>query len=331
MRGKWLLFAGSVVLVAIAGGALSLLRRERAEMAEAARARVEVPSPPPNEVSLPGKILAQHVVTVGEQAGGNVDAFLVDVGQEVFEGQLLARMTNLGLETARESAMASAQNAQERVNKIQADILAARLESSRARADAVRSRGEYERAERAYRRQQVLNSAGATPRITYEKSQRDFEKSQMEYDSRDTLARQAEQRVTQLTEELQNAQKVLEDKKQQLEEIQGNLQGMEVHSPAGGVVVGRHGEEGKPHEQGTALFDIATDLSQLQAAVEPEPPVLARIKPGQQALVIAADLGGQGIPGTVKDIQNTVVKVAFTSPSPVLRPGMTAQVRIRLE
>jgi multidrug efflux pump subunit AcrA (membrane-fusion protein) len=332
MRGKWVLVSASVILAAIAAGALSVLRKERAEKAEPPRpaAAVEAPAPP-NEVSLPGKILALHVVPVGEQIEGNIDSFLADVGQEVFEGQLLARMTNLGLETARESATSSLQNAQDRVNRIETAIIAARLEASRARADAIRSRTEFERAERAYHRQQVLNNAGATPRMTYEKSQRDFEKSQSDYDSLDALGKQAESRVSELNEQLQNAQKVLDDKRQQLESLQGSMQAMEVHAPAAGVIVGRRGEVGKPHEHGIALFDIASDLSQLQVALEPEPPILARIRPGQQALVIVADLQGQGIPGTVKDVENTVVKVAFTSPTPVLRPGMTAQVRIRLE
>ncbi|HZT29276.1 MAG TPA: efflux RND transporter periplasmic adaptor subunit [Bryobacteraceae bacterium] len=330
MRGKWVLISVSVVLVAVAAGALSVLRRESAERAAPAQPLAEPAPAPPGEVSLPGKILAQHVVPVGEQVSGNIDSFLADVGQDVFEGQLLARVANQGLEAAREAANLSVQSAQERVNKIEGDIIAARLEASRARADAVRSRGEYERAERTYRRQQVLHNAGATPRLTYERSERDFQKAQTEYDSLDTLARQAESRVNDLGLELQNAQKVLDDKKQQLEDIQTNLQGMEVHSPVAGVVVSRSGEVGKPHEEGAALFEIATDLSQLQVAVEPEPPVLARIQPGQPAMVIVADLQGQGIPGTVKEIRNTVVHVAFTSPSPVLRPGMTAQVRIPL-
>src|SRR5579871_3489523 len=310
MRGKWVLLSVSIILVAVAAGALSVLRRERAEQAEPPRpAAAEAPAPPPNEVSLPGKILPQHLVTVGEQLDGSIDSFLVDIGQEVFEGQLLARMSNPGLDTARETAIASAQSAQDRVSKLESDILAARLEASRARADAIRSRGEYDRAERSYHRQQTLHAAGATPRLTYEKSEQDYEKSQSEYSSLDTLARQAENRVNEWNDELANARKLLDDKKQQLEAIQSNMQGMEVHAPVAGLILARRGEVGRPHGAGEALFDIATNLSELQVVLEPEPAALARIKPGQAALVIVADLQGQGIPGTVKAVENTIVKV----------------------
>ena len=332
MRGKWVLLSVSVVLVAIAAGALSVLRQEHAAKQEAVRpAAPEPPPAPPSEVSLPGKIQAQHIVPVAQQIDGTVESFLADVGQDVFEGQLLARVSSQGLETARESAQASVQSAQDRIGKLEADIIAGRLEASRARADAIRSRGEYDRAERTYRRQQMLHGAGATPRLTYEKSERDYSKAQVEFDSLDTLARQAESRVSDLNEQLQNAHKLLDDKKQQLEDIQTNLQAMEVHAPVGGIVVARHGEVGKPHEDGMAMFEIATDLAALQVIVEPEPPMLARIKPGQQALVIVADLQGQDIPALVKDVRDSVVHIGFTSPSAVLRPGMTAQVRIKLD
>jgi HlyD family secretion protein len=58
--------------------------------------------------------------------------------------------------------------------------------------------------------------------------------------------------------------------------------------------------------------------------------MLKRLQPGQPALVIVADLGGEGIPAAVKSIEGNTVTVAFTSPNPVVKPGMTAQVRIKL-
>jgi HlyD family secretion protein len=61
-----------------------------------------------------------------------------------------------------------------------------------------------------------------------------------------------------------------------------------------------------------------------------EPPALQRIHPGQDALIVVADLNGV-IPATVKDIKGRDVILSFVSPSPVIRPGMTAQVRLKLE
>jgi multidrug efflux pump subunit AcrA (membrane-fusion protein) len=87
-------------------------------------------------------------VPVGAAVAGTIDSFLVDVGQDVFEGQLLARISNQDLESARQEAARAAQNAQEKVNSVEGRIIAARLDASRTRADANRSRDQFERAEK---------------------------------------------------------------------------------------------------------------------------------------------------------------------------------------
>src|SRR5258708_33716945 len=63
MRGKWLLAGSSVILVALATGALTRLRHEAsAKTPEVQKSRA---ADPPRELSLPGKIQAQHVIPLG--------------------------------------------------------------------------------------------------------------------------------------------------------------------------------------------------------------------------------------------------------------------------
>ena len=327
MRGNWVLAGVAVVLIAAAAGALSRLRRTPVEVVPAPKA---APAAPPGEVSLPGKIAAQHVTSVTPQVAGQIEALLADVGQEVSEGQLLARLSNQGLETARQFAATEHESAQARVSKIESGILAARLEASRAQADLSRARSEFEKAQRAYQRQKLLNEDGATPRLTFQKSEKDFQLAESDYNGSEALARQAGVRVTELTGELESARRILDDKSRQLEEAQYGVAEAEVHSPVNGLVVARRGEVGQQLEPGAELFQIATDLAALLVDVEPEPPVLARLKPGQPALVFVADVP-EGIPGQVTQVQGGHASVAFVTPSTLVRPGMTAQVRIRLE
>src|SRR5207237_8857641 len=129
---------------------------------------------------------------------GTIGAFFADVGQEVFEGQLLARITNEGLETGQEIAHRAVEQAQSRVNTLESDIVSARLEASRARADASRARGEYDRLEKAYRRQQMLFTEGATPKLAYDKSSREFDLAQSEFRTLEQVAANAEARVAEL-------------------------------------------------------------------------------------------------------------------------------------
>jgi multidrug resistance efflux pump len=334
MRGKRLLIWGTLALLAVAAGTvgmLSMLRRHRDPPPP--KPAAAAPSPvAAGEVLLTGKVRARNVVGIGATVQGNVEVFLAEIGQEVEEGQVLARIANPGLETGRELASLSMDNAQARVVKVEAALTAARLEASRAAADASRARDDLDRAEKNYRRQMMLNREGATPRLTFEKSSAEFDNSRGEYDGLAKLAKQAELRIQTLLDELQNARKIYEDKQKQLDFAVTALSDAEVRSPVAGTVVSRKGEVGKSGmEQGGELFQIATDTLELEVFLEPDPPTVKRIKPGQDTLVIISDMRDEPIPGKVANIENGNVLVDFTSPDPAIKPGFLAQVRIRVE
>jgi HlyD family secretion protein len=328
MRGKWLLLAASAIVLGCAAGALSLLRRGSAPKQTGAITAAVASS----ELSLPGTIQAQHAVAVGATVAGTIDAILVDVGQDVYEGQPLARISNQGLESAREEAVRTAQNAQEKGNSIESRIIAARLEASRSRADANRSRAQFERAEKAYLRQQMLNREGATPRLVYEKSEREFATARTEFESLDELARQADNRVTDLIRELDAAKRAMAERNAELETATAQSAGAEIRSPVSGIVVARNGDAGKPigPEEAKDLLQIAVDLSRLAVIVQPDAAARKRIRPSQDALIYIADFPG-AIPASVKRIDASGITLEFISPSAVIRPGMTAQVRLKLE
>jgi HlyD family secretion protein len=325
------LFAGTLILAAAAAGALTWLQRGAPQVRRPTAAPAAV-HPAAHDISFPGRIRAQHVVPVGVTVMGTIDSLLVDVGQDVFEGQLLAHIGSHGLESARAEAARSAQNAQEKVNAIESRIIAARLEGSRSRADASRARDQLERAEKAYHRQQLLNREGATPRLVYEKSEREFETARAEFNSLDELARQADNRAGDMIHELEAAKRTLEDRDAEMESATAEAAGADIRSPVSGVVVARRGEPGKllQPDEAKDLLQIAVDLSQLAVEIQPDPAALKRLRPGQDALLFVADLPG-AIPGKVKEVGAAGAIVEFTSPSAVIRPGMTAQVRLTLE
>ena len=137
MRGKWFILSASVALVAlVAVAATMLLQVSRRKIAPVAPASQVRPSSP--EINLAGKVQAQQVINVPAPFEGVVGAFFAEVGQEVFQGHLLARLTNQGLETGQQAAQKEAEVAQSKVNSLESEIVSARLEASRARADASR-------------------------------------------------------------------------------------------------------------------------------------------------------------------------------------------------
>jgi HlyD family secretion protein len=331
MRGKWIPILAGFVLFALAVG--TVVWRGR---------RHPVPTPKPavtaaaiavaqNEVTLQGKIRPQHVVAVGPAVSGFIEAFLVEPGADVYEGQVLARIGAQGLESAREVAQASLEKAQEQVSKAEAGVTASRLELSRAEADAQRSRMAMERAERASTRQQTLFREGATPRLAYEKALKEYEAAVKDYDLIDATVRTGREHIQSGMEEVAGAKRIVADRVKLLEDAQDNLAAAEVHSPVDGYVVSRKGEVGGSAGISDELFQLATDLYALEVAVEPKAEVLKRIVPGQPALVLVLDLQNAAMPGVVREIKDNQVIVEFNSMLPSIKPGMQADVRFKLE
>jgi HlyD family secretion protein len=330
VKGKWFPIAASLTLVALIAAGVAVLRNAAANRLKPAPS-VARTLPPAVEIQLSGKVRAQNVVNVPPPIEGTVGAFFADVGQEVFEGQLLARLSNEGLETGRQIAQQAMDGAQSRVETLQSELVSARLEASRARADATRARSEYERLDKVYRRQQMLLAAGATPRLTYEKAGRDFEQAQSESNNLGRVAGSAETRVDDLVKGLDTEKRSLAEKSAGLETAKANVGAAEVLSPAQGLIVARNGEVGQPVALDRAdFFRIAVNLSQLEVVLDPDPRSMRRIQPGQAALVSLPDQGAGGMVGTVKSIEGARVVVAFANPNPAVKPGMTAQVRIKV-
>ncbi len=331
-QGKWLLFGGLVILSAIAAGALSLWRYETA------RPKPVVTAPAPavfdpvgSEINLTGQIQAQKVVNVAAPIEGVIESFAVEVGQDVVEGQLLARIKNVRVETALQNATEEADRAQTRVQNTEAAITAARLEASRARAESSRVHAELERAVKAFERQKLLFAEGATPRLAYEKAEAEYKQLKDEDQSKQTIAQQAEDRIEALNRDLLNFKKTAAARSDDLEQAKDNAGAGDLHSPVDGVIIARRGEPGERIAPDVEdFFKIGTTLSALEIMLEPNPAQLARIKAGQPVAIHVAELPNEPIPGTVREITGNRVIIDFTSPTPLVKPGLSAQVSIKL-
>ncbi|HLK69177.1 MAG TPA: HlyD family efflux transporter periplasmic adaptor subunit [Bryobacteraceae bacterium] len=330
MRGKWVFISVLAVCLGVGGAAFSARRRRVApETAGRNPGAAAIANP---EISLNGVIRPQHFTGVGSAIEGNIDAFMANVGDEVFQGQVLARIGAAGLESEREAAAHAVEYAQDQVSRAEAGINAARMEASRATADEARARMALDRAQKVYERQKTLHAAGATPRLTFEKAEQDYEAAQKEEDIMEKGAQGASSNVQAAIDTLNSAKKVLAEKSQQLEDAQGAFESAEVRAPVDGLIVSRKGDVGKPvQESGDQLFQIATDLYALEVPIEPQADVLKRLHPGQPALVVVLDLQTGGMPGSVKEIKDTQAIIEFTSTLPAIRPGMRADVRLKLE
>lgn len=330
MRGKWPLFAAIAILAAAAAGGLSLLWRKQAVWPAAAPAPAE-PATVAGELRLPGTIVPREVVAVAAPMDGTLDAFLVEEGQDVSEGQLLAQIKNTGMESERDLAAVEQERLRSRVNSLESRLIGLRLEAGRARAEANRAREALERAQKTYSRQQFLYSEGATPRLKLEQAQKEVEAAKTEFGHLEEVARLTEEQVSSLTKQLDSERQVLAETARELEEASARIASGQVHAPVSGLVYSlrvRPGDVVRAEAQ--EIIEIAVNLALLDVVLEPGPDVLSLIRAGQSAVVHVAEAPGGGIPGTVREVGGGQVFVEFASPNPAVRPGLTAQVVIKL-
>jgi len=334
MRGKWLALPVGAVCLGAGVGALSW--RWRPPAATAVKAPAGAVSAPNPEVTGTGKIRPQHIVRVTAPGAGPVEAFLADAGQEVYQGEVLARVGAAGLASARDAAAQAVEHARDAVAKAEAMIVSSRQEASRAGTDAQRAQVALDRDRKAYDRQSMLHEAGATPRLVYEKAQKDYAASQREYAAVQKAAQAASGAADAADAGLAAARTELADRTAELESAQLALAAAEVRSPVDGFLFARNGEVGKPARgpegpAGDSLFEIATDIGALEVPVVAPPEALRRIRTGQAAVVVVAEVHSDGIAGVVREIKDRQAVVEFTSTAPAIKPGMQAAVRIKIE
>ena len=331
MRGKGILIGG-IAVIAVAGVGAMAVYRHRTQAATPVRRPSAALIANAGGLTFSGAIRPQHIVSVGTELTGNVEAVLADVGQDVYEGQVLARVGASGLESAREAASHAVEQAQEQIVREQGLVASTMLEASRADADAQRSRTELDRVQKLYERQKTLFAAGATPRLTYQKVERDFEAAGADYEAKEKAARAAHEEVTSVNDRLAALKKILEDKTHLLENASTALQAAEIQAPADGVVVGRNATTGQQVGPGSKdLFQIATDMFALEVPLEAPAAVAPQIHPGQPALVLILDLQSAGFSGQVKSVEGNQVVVEFECNLQSIKPGMRADVRLKLD
>jgi multidrug resistance efflux pump len=329
MLRKWPLAVGLATLVLVGAIGWGWWWQHRT-IPEKHPQKTAIPAAPPApaELSLQGKIEARKIVSVPAPVDGFLDQYLVNAGEEVFEGEVLARIKNTGLDTSQQNARVDAERAQTKVSALEAELIAARLELSRARSDVVRAKSQYEQTQKLYQRQKTLLDVGATPRLTFEKAEQDYQNAKSDYNGFQGAEHNAEDRVTGLAQEIQNAKSTVQQKSKDLDNVEAQIAGGEVRSQVSGLVVARRGQPGDPVDQSMKdLLQIAVDLSSLQVVADADPHALEGIHPGQAALVEIAESPSM-IEGTVREIKGGQVFVDFISPASVIRPGLTARVKI---
>lgn len=267
-------------------------------------------------VSATGGLEPLVTVDIGSAVSGPVSEVLVDFNAAVSEGEVLARL--------------DPQTFSARVNQIKADVAAQNASLEVARAQVLQAEAELQNARSEFDRANAL-------------LRQDFVSNQL-VEQKQTALTRAEAALTVAQAQAKAAGARVQQSRANLESAQVDLERSVIRSPVKGVVVDRRVEPGQTVAasfNAPVLFQIAEDLSRLQAKISVDEADIGEIRDGLPVTFTVDAFPGRDFSGNVTQIRKRGVEnqgvVSYTviveanNVGGELLPGMTANAEIIIE
>ncbi|MCX5812961.1 MAG: efflux RND transporter periplasmic adaptor subunit [Proteobacteria bacterium] len=282
---------------------------------------------------------------VGFKAPGRVTERLVDEGDKVKAGDLLARLDSAEIASVVAQGRASLDEATTKLAELSAGSRSQEIEQAKAQMNA--QEAELQKVKKDYERAEILYKNGAI-------SASQFDVARSAYDARTALHRNALEVLSLVREgprkeEINIAGHRVKQARAALTASEERLKDTMIYAPVNGVVLRKHVEAGETIASGTPVVTIG-DLEQPWIKVYVKEDKLGRIKLGQKTRITVDTFKGKVYEGTVtfisseaeftpKNVQTQEervkfvfgVKVRVKNVNDELKPGMPADVRIELK
>jgi HlyD family secretion protein len=297
MRLASRLAIGVFTLVAIAAAALAVGRGGSDPAVATAAAS---PDAPARVVGLGRVEPISEEIEVGVEVQGRVQALLVDEGDEVRAGQIIATLENRDYRA--QVAMADARHAESLAVARRAHAGSRDEEIREARAAVAQAASTVEHATREAERRERLLEAAAIAREERDRFAHDVKVARTRL--AEVEARQALVEAGPRLEDRQQADAAALAAAAALADARARLAKTEIRSPIDGTVLRRRvrvGETVSPELPNASLFSLA-DLRRLRVRVEVDEQDVARVTLGQDARITAPAYGARHFTGRVSRV-----------------------------
>jgi len=322
------------------GTTAALVARQNARIPDVARLTVPVESQVLTvRITANGRVQPVQTVNISPKATGILRELLVEQGDRVRAGQIIARMENEDVAARMMQARAQVAEAQARLAAVRSgnrpeEIAQRRAEVERAQAQVRDAETRVQLANQRLERNRMLASQGAISRDALDEVIREANSARANLEQAQASLRAAEQSLN-LSRNGSRAEDIAQAEAQ-LASALGNLRSIEVQqedtvlrAPFDGIVTQKYATEGAfvtpttsasdaTSATSTAIVAIASGLEILAEVPEVD---IGQIRPGQAVEIRADALPNQVFTGEVR----------LVAPEAVVRQNVTSfQVRIRL-
>jgi multidrug efflux pump subunit AcrA (membrane-fusion protein) len=280
-----------------------------------------------------GALFPRDQASVMPKIAAPVEKFLVNRGDHVKAGQLLAVLESRDLTAEAAEGQAGLQQAE---SNLRATSDASVPESVvKAQTDVESARETTDAAKKVLDARQGLFKEGALAQRQVDEARVTWAQANAQY-----LSAQEHLRVLQGVAKLEQVKTATAQQagaKAHHDTLQAQLSYAEIHSPIGGVIADRPLYAGEMATPGAPLL-VVMDISRVVARVNIPQAEAARVKPGQPATVTMVD-NGESMKGTVTvvspatDANSTTVQIwiQVENPGERLKPGSSVHAAIVTE
>lgn len=297
-RKSWI--AVLVIALSAAGLTLAAVRPHR----QATATPAQTPLEQGQYVAGPGRVepLSEDI-QVGSELSGKLREVLVEEGDHVRPGQVVAILENADLRAQIQTATAQVRQNEAELRKT---INGARTEERREALSSVQENAAVlENARAEMQRHNQLFDAGIISREAKEQYVREFEVAKAKYDEAANHHALIDDKTRE--EDIAAAEAALELSKGQLAEAQARYDKTLIRSPIQGVILRKHHRAGESVSNSSTVPDpIVTigDESILRVRVDVDETDVAKVKVGQAAFVTADAYGSKKFIGHVVRVGN---------------------------
>jgi multidrug efflux system membrane fusion protein len=292
---------------------------------------------------LPGNIGAMQFATIYARLDGYLTKRLVDIGDKVKQGQLLAQIDSPSADEDRSQAAADVAQADAQVVSALATLKEAKAQAESAAAQVVRARADQTYAKVTADRWNNMAKYGAVSLQSRDEKDRSLNSQNASVDAALAQKRAADQQVEAAAAQVKVSRANVVAKQAQLNKYKAQQSFKFVVAPFDGVIVNRKVDQGALITAGSQsttqeLFQLAK-LDVLRTYVNVPQSLSRYLKPGQDAEVSVSSYPERTFTGKVTNVSGALDPQTRTRQTEIkidnldhsLLPGMYAQIKLTVE
>jgi HlyD family secretion protein len=292
-------------------------------------------------ITATGTLQAVTTVQVGTQVSGTISELHADYNSRVKQGQIIARLDPSLFQAQLSQSNATYQSALATAQAAQNNVIAADAAVESARANLDRMQAALEDAQKSYDRTRQLVEAKVGAAMDLQTAQSTLSQAAAQKEQAVAQVNQAKAQAQASRSQVAQAQAQAAQAKASVDTAQVNLDHTVIRAPIDGVVVARNVDVGQTVAaslQAPTVFLIANDLTRMQVLANIDEADVGQLGPDSQVTFTVDAYPADVFRGTIaqvrlapQTVQNVVTYTAVidvANPDLKLKPGMTANVTV---